>query len=82
MMDTEDPRILAKRLRVRYPLAAASDEVKNKFGGIEGLPTTMLDDRQGIVREKIIGFDIHGCHRIRVEATALMNERICRTRRR
>ena len=36
MMDTEDPLIMAKRLRVRYPLAAASDEVKNKFGGIEG----------------------------------------------
>src|ERR1700757_2099604 len=34
MMDTEDPVSFAKRLGVRYPLAVASDEVKNKFGGI------------------------------------------------
>ena len=57
MMDTEDPVSFAKRLGVRYALAVASDEVKNKFGGIAGLPTTMLYDRQGILREKIIGFE-------------------------
>jgi hypothetical protein len=31
--------------------------VKQKFGGIEGLPTTMIYDRQGILRTKVIGFD-------------------------
>jgi hypothetical protein len=31
--------------------------VKQRFGGIEGLPTTMLYDRQGILRTKIIGFE-------------------------
>lgn len=57
MMDTEDPVSFAKKLRVRYPLAVASDEIKSKFGGIEGLPTTMLYDRQGVLRKKIIGFE-------------------------
>lgn len=57
MMDTEDPILFARKLRVRYPLAVASDEIKNKFGGIEGLPTTMLYDRHGILRKKIIGFE-------------------------
>ena len=28
-----------------------------KFGGIAGLPTTMLYDRQGILRAKVIGFE-------------------------
>jgi hypothetical protein len=28
-----------------------------KFGGIEGLPTTLLYDRQGILRYKVIGFE-------------------------
>jgi hypothetical protein len=42
---------------VHYPLVVASDELKLKFGGIEGLPTTMLYDRQGILRTKIIGFE-------------------------
>lgn len=57
MTDTEDPLLFAKRIGVRYPLAVASDELKQKFGGIEGLPTTMLYDRQGALRKKIIGFE-------------------------
>lgn len=57
MADTEDPIQFAKKMGVRYPLAVASDDLKQKFGGIEGLPTTLLYDRQGILREKIIGFE-------------------------
>jgi thiol-disulfide isomerase/thioredoxin len=57
MMDTEEPAQFAKRIGVRYPLAIARDDLKQKFGGIEGLPTTMLYDRQGILRKKIIGFE-------------------------
>jgi thiol-disulfide isomerase/thioredoxin len=57
MMDTEDPLLFAKRIGVRYPLAVASDELKQKFGGIEGLPTTMLYDRDGVLRKKVIGFE-------------------------
>jgi thiol-disulfide isomerase/thioredoxin len=57
MADTEDPLQFAKRIGIRYPLAVASAEVKNRFGGILGLPTTFLYDRQGILRKKIIGFE-------------------------
>ncbi len=57
MMDTEDPVLFAKKIGVRYPLAVATDDLKQKFGGIEGLPTTMLYDRQGILRKKVIGFE-------------------------
>jgi len=57
MMDMEDPVLFAKRIGVRYPLAVAADDLKQKFGGIEGLPTTMLYDRQGILRKKVIGFE-------------------------
>ena len=57
MMDTEDPLQFAKKIGVRYPLAVASDEVKEKFGGIIGLPTTMIYDRNGVLRQKIIGFE-------------------------
>jgi hypothetical protein len=42
---------------VRYPLAIASDDLKQKFGGIGGLPTTLLYDREGKLRQKIIGFE-------------------------
>ena len=57
MADTEEPRAFARRFGIHYPLVVATDELKNKFGGIEGLPTTLLYDRQGILRQKIIGFE-------------------------
>lgn len=57
MADTEDPLLFARKIGVRYPLAVASDDLKQRFGGIEGLPTTMLYDRNGILRQKIIGFE-------------------------
>jgi thiol-disulfide isomerase/thioredoxin len=57
MRDTEDPVQFAKRIGVRYPLVVAADDLKQKFGGIEGIPTTMLYDRHGILRKKVIGFE-------------------------
>jgi thiol-disulfide isomerase/thioredoxin len=57
MADTEDPLQFAKKIGVRYPLAVGADELKQKFGGIEGLPTTLLYDREGILRKKVIGFE-------------------------
>jgi thiol-disulfide isomerase/thioredoxin len=57
MADTENPLKFAKRIGVRYPLAVASDEITQKFGGIEGLPTTLLFDRRGVLRKKTIGFE-------------------------
>lgn len=57
MKDTEDPLKFASRIGVRYPLVVATGDLVRKFGGIEGLPTTMLYDRRGILRAKIIGFE-------------------------
>ena len=57
MADTEDPRQFARKMRITYPLAAASDDLVRKFGELEGLPTTLIYDRQGILRNKIVGFE-------------------------
>jgi thiol-disulfide isomerase/thioredoxin len=57
MADSEDPLQFARKIGVRYPLAVAPDELKQRFGGIEGLPTTMLYDRQGLLRKKVVGFE-------------------------
>lgn len=57
MPDMEDPVQFAKGIGVHYPLAVATDDLKQRFGGIEGLPTTMLYDRRGILRMKVIGFE-------------------------
>jgi thiol-disulfide isomerase/thioredoxin len=60
MRDMEDPVQFARKIGVRYPLAVATDAVQQKFGGIEGLPTTMLYDRQGTLRTKVAGFEYTG----------------------
>jgi thiol-disulfide isomerase/thioredoxin len=57
MMDTESPIKFAKEIGVHYPLASASADLVQKFGGMEGLPTTFLYDRHGILRDKVIGFE-------------------------
>ncbi len=57
MPDTEDPVQFARKIGVRYPLAVAAEDLKAKFGGIEGLPTTLIYDRQGTLRQKIVGFE-------------------------
>ncbi|HVH70486.1 MAG TPA: TlpA disulfide reductase family protein [Candidatus Dormibacteraeota bacterium] len=70
MMDTKDPIQFARKIGVRYPLALASDDLKEKFGGIEGLPTTLLYDRDGILRKKVIGFEY--TRAIEAELTSLL----------
>ena len=57
MADTVDPIQFVKMLGVRYPIAAGSQEILTKFGGLQGLPTTFIYDRKGILRHKIIGFE-------------------------
>src|SRR5215469_14186106 len=57
MPDMEDPVQFAKQIGVYYPFAVATEDLKQKFGGIDGLPTTMLYDRRGILRKKVVGFE-------------------------
>jgi thiol-disulfide isomerase/thioredoxin len=57
MPDTESPLTFAKKIGVHYPLVVATDDLLQKFGGLKGLPTTLLYDRQGIMRKKVIGFE-------------------------
>ncbi|MGA8222151.1 MAG: redoxin domain-containing protein [Candidatus Acidiferrales bacterium] len=57
MADTEDPVRFARKMGVHYPLAVASAQLRQAFGGIDGLPTTLLYDRDGMLRQKIVGFE-------------------------
>jgi hypothetical protein len=57
MADTEDPIQFAREAGVHYPLAIASPQAMQALGGILGLPTTFLYDREGILRYKVIGFE-------------------------
>lgn len=57
MPDTEEPVGFARKIGVHYPLVLATDDLLQKFGGLEGLPTTLLYDRKGVLRKKVIGFE-------------------------
>jgi cytochrome c biogenesis protein CcmG/thiol:disulfide interchange protein DsbE len=57
-MDTSanDVAAFARKHGIRYALLMGTPEVQERFG-ILGIPTTMLVDRQGVVRYKIVGFE-------------------------
>jgi thiol-disulfide isomerase/thioredoxin len=57
MTDSEDPIHFIRELGVRYPIAIGTEEIRNRFGGLQGLPTTLIYDRNGILRNKVIGFE-------------------------
>src|SRR5262252_1076311 len=53
MMDTTEPVQFARKIGVHYPLVSASSELIDKFCNLEGLPTTLIYDRQGLLRKKV-----------------------------
>lgn len=58
-LDEGGPRIVkpfAQRMQINYLLVMGNDEVINIFGGILGLPTTFVVDREGNVVERFIGY--------------------------
>jgi len=55
---TGDPvRGFAMQHGIRYPLVVNSPGMESQFGGILGLPTTFVFDRNHILRYKVIGFE-------------------------
>jgi peroxiredoxin len=53
-----DPSLVAefaKKLKITYPLLINGMDVQRY--GVEGLPTTMLIDRNGFIRKKVVGFE-------------------------
>lgn len=46
----------AKKMKIDYPIVIGDGEVVKLFGGILGLPTTFVVDRQGFVVARFIGY--------------------------
>jgi cytochrome c biogenesis protein CcmG/thiol:disulfide interchange protein DsbE len=44
------------KTRVDYPVVMGNDGVANDFGGVEGLPTKFIIDRNGNVVRKLVGY--------------------------
>jgi thiol-disulfide isomerase/thioredoxin len=54
--DIETVRRFAKAMNIPYPIVSTPEEVSRNFG-ITGLPTAVFIDKEGKVREKIVGFN-------------------------
>jgi thiol-disulfide isomerase/thioredoxin len=48
-------RSLAARLKLNYPVAMGDERLGARYGGVLGLPLTLLIDRNGIVRASFQG---------------------------
>jgi peroxiredoxin len=40
---------------INYPIVMGDDTTVAAFGGVEGIPTTFLIDREGLIRDKKVG---------------------------
>jgi thiol-disulfide isomerase/thioredoxin len=54
--DIETVRRFAKSMNIPYPIVSTPEEVSRNFG-ITGFPTAVFIDKEGKVREKIVGFN-------------------------
>ncbi len=55
----EDPQTVKPFIqanRIAYPIAIATSEIEQAYGGIRGLPTTFLIDKQGRIARKYVGY--------------------------
>ena len=46
-----------KSLAVNYPVVMGNDKIVQDYGGIEGIPTTFIIDRQGMIVGKHLGYE-------------------------
>jgi cytochrome c biogenesis protein CcmG, thiol:disulfide interchange protein DsbE len=49
-------RAFLEERRITYPVGRASAEHHRAFGGIPGIPTTFVLDKQGRVRHRVVGY--------------------------
>jgi thiol-disulfide isomerase/thioredoxin len=53
--DVDTVRRFVKSMNIPYPIIIASEELERNYG-VTGLPTTILIDKEGNIRQKFMGF--------------------------
>jgi thiol-disulfide isomerase/thioredoxin len=62
-----------KSLDIPYPIAIAPEEIARAYG-VNGLPTIVLIDKEGKIREKIVGFNTAIAKKIESRVAELISE--------
>jgi len=76
-MDKGDPKTVEQFVRsldIPYPIAIAPDDIARAYG-VNGLPTTILIDKEGKIREKIVGFNTTIAKKIESRVAELTSEK-------
>lgn len=61
-LDESSSRIVVKfmkKMEINYPVAMADDEVTRDFGGVIGIPTSILVDQKGDIAKRYDGYAPH-----------------------
>jgi thiol-disulfide isomerase/thioredoxin len=64
---------VVKSMEIPYPIVITPDEVQKKYG-ITGLPTAILLDKQGRIRDKLLGFNSKIGQRITARVSEFISE--------
>jgi thiol-disulfide isomerase/thioredoxin len=73
----KDPQEVAsflERNTVNYPILPVEDDVRRAYGGISTIPTAMLVDRQGRIRQTFLGYDRRIAQDMEKAIRALLSE--------
>jgi peroxiredoxin len=72
--EAEVAALFAEKHRMRYPSVIDKDGETSRAYGISGLPTMVLVDKRGIVRDVFVGFDPSGDARLEAAVKKLLAE--------
>lgn len=45
-----------KEYKINYPVVMGDEKIAGDFGGVYGLPTTFIIDKEGYIKEKFVGY--------------------------
>ena len=72
--DAEKAAVFAEKNQMRYGIVVDKDGDTSRAYGITGLPTMLLVDKKGVVRDVFIGFDPSGEAKVEAQIRALLAE--------
>lgn len=72
--DVSVVRKFVQSMEIPYPVALATEEVVRKYG-VTSLPTTVLIDKKGTIREKMVGFSSAVAKRLNGRIEELLSAR-------
>jgi len=58
-LDEGGPKVVkefSQKFKVNYPMVMGNDKIVSDYGGVEGIPTTFVIDRQGRIVNKHVGY--------------------------